>query len=85
MSTSCEFARSPVEWRLVSCTSRADIWMTFTPGTVRSTSPMFVAPVVSSMEAEITDVVIGESTARTSVRRPTGRCDPRTITFSLSV
>ena len=38
-STSCEFDSVDVACRLVTLMSRADNWMTLTPGTVRSRSP----------------------------------------------
>ena len=68
ISTSCELASVPVDWRLVTWTSRAESWMTLTPGTERRTSPTFVLAVVSRAAAGTTDVVTGASTTRTSVR-----------------
>ena len=37
--TSCELASAPVDWRLVTLTSRAESWITLTPGTERNASP----------------------------------------------
>ena len=68
ISTSCELAIGPVDCRLVTWTSRAESWMTLTPGTERRTSPMFVLAVVSRVAAGTTDVVTGASTTRTAVR-----------------
>ena len=58
----------PVDCRLVTWTSRAESWMTLTPGTERRASPTLVLAVVSSVEEGTTDVVTGASTTRTSVR-----------------
>ena len=68
ISTSCEFAKVPVDCRLVTWTSRAESWMTLTPGTERRTSPTFELAVVSRVAAGTTDVVTGALTTRTSVR-----------------
>ena len=58
----------PVDCRLVTWTSRAESWMTLTPGTERRASPTLVLAVVSRVAAGTTDVVTGASTTRTSVR-----------------
>ena len=68
ISTSCELARGPVDCRLVTWTSRAESWMTLTPGTERRASPTLVLAVVSRVAAGTTEVVTGASTTRTSVR-----------------
>ena len=68
ISTSCELVTGPVDCRLVTCTSRAESWITLTPGTERRTSPMFELAVVASDSPVTTDVVTGASTTRTSVR-----------------
>lgn len=59
--------------------------MTLSPGTARIRSPMFTLGVLSMVSDEITEVVTGESTSRTAVRRPTGRRAPSTTMSSATV
>ena len=54
-----EVARVDVPWRMLRFTSRAEVWITFTPGTLRRMSPKFWLGAVARVAALTTDIVTG--------------------------
>src|SRR5262245_19503201 len=64
--------------------SRADIWITFSPGTERSRSPKFCAGEVAMASAPMTLMVAGALTSEVSEREAvTTTSSPRMATFSV--